>query len=703
MAAVAPATPADQAADLMQKLSLDTKNKSDDAAEVTKKSSGVQYGSANGGDAPIAPIPTYERSLTPLLQEHVDASMCYLPNGYTSSFYYGGYDGSMAEWEDYPRYVNHDGVEVPPLGVYGDIYHHGYGYAPYSPYPSPGSPVPTMGHNSQLYGPQHYQYPATYYQPPTPTSTPFTASQTPSTKADVSTSASADVPPIPVDSTKANSNGTTKASTNGNNGSAKVKPSQQNSSLNSGGSFGKGNLSGGHPSSGYQDTRFGFDGMWSPVPWFDGPVFPDGQQRPTTTNTVSSLTSHIGNGTSTRNQNLRPLPHLSGMHAPRPAAPGMVNKMYPNNRMYGQHTNGLRNGQGFRSNMYNSSMNGRWAMSMDNKYKPRGQGNGFYGFGNENLDGLSELNKGPRAGRFRNQKGFPTVTLAVRGQSLPTNGNIQDSTVVPERDQYNTADFPDTYSDAKFFIIKSYSEDDVHKSIKYNVWASTPHGNKKLDAAYQESKEKTNGCPVFLFFSVNTSGQFVGVAEMVGPVDFNKTLDFWQQDKWIGCFPVKWHIVKDVPNNILKHITLENNDNKPVTNSRDTQEVKLDQGLQLLKLFKEHVSKTSILDDFSFYETRQKVMQEKRTKQQQFQKKVVDAKPVDFVEKDNIANGKPGLQKPLEVVTILKKEPAQGMHVVTEHVLSEKNGASAVAGVGPKDAKPVTDKRIVANGVANGC
>lgn len=72
---------------------------------------------------------------------------------------------------------------------------------------------------------------------------------------------------------------------------------------------------------------------------------------------------------------------------------------------------------------------------------------------------------------------------------------------------------------------------------------------------------------------VNTSGQFVGLAEMGGPVDFNKKVEYWQQDKWIGCFPVKWHIVKDVPNSLLKHITLENNDYKPVTNSRDTQEV----------------------------------------------------------------------------------------------------------------------------------
>lgn len=62
---------------------------------------------------------------------------------------------------------------------------------------------------------------------------------------------------------------------------------------------------------------------------------------------------------------------------------------------------------------------------------------------------------------------------------------------------------------------------------------------------------------------------------MVGPVDFEKSLEYWQQDKWNGCFPVKWHIVKDVPNSLLKHITLDNNENKPVTNSRDTQEVTL--------------------------------------------------------------------------------------------------------------------------------
>jgi hypothetical protein len=76
------------------------------------------------------------------------------------------------------------------------------------------------------------------------------------------------------------------------------------------------------------------------------------------------------------------------------------------------------------------------------------------------------------------------------------------------------------------------------------------------------------------FFSqVNTSGQFVGLAEMLGPVDFKKTMDFWEEDKWNGFFPIKWHIIKDVPNRLFKHIILENNDNRQVTFSRDTQEV----------------------------------------------------------------------------------------------------------------------------------
>ncbi|XP_039139741.1 YTH domain-containing protein ECT4-like isoform X2 [Dioscorea cayenensis subsp. rotundata] len=696
MAAVAPA--ADQATDLLQKLSLDSKKKTHDAPEVTKKAS------ADGGEVTSVQIPSGERSVTPLLQDCVDQSMWY-----PSAYYYGGYEGLINEWEDYPRYVNPDGVEVPPPGVYGDMYQHGYGYPSYGPYPSPGSPVPTMGHDGQLYGPPHYQYTAQYYQPPTPPPTTGAPNKPATSQGGVSTTVATEKPAATVDTSKGNSNGIANGKSNGHISSGQPRPNHQNSSLPSNGSYGRGILPGGLPS-GYQDPRFGFDGMRSPIPWYDCPAFTDGQQRTPTTSSAPSAVSHVANNPSGRNQILHPLPHLMGLHTPRPAsgmgpaAPGFVNRMYTSNRIYGQYGQcgtAFRTGLGFGSNGYDYRMNGRWGSVTDNKYKPRGRGNGFYGYGSENLDGLSELNRGPRGGRLKNTKGFgPNITIAVKGQNLSTNGNVEEASAAPARDHYNRDDFPEKYSDAKCFVIKSYSEDDIHKSVKYSVWASTPNGNKKLDAAYQEAQKVADGCPVFLFFSVNTSGQFVGIAEMAGPVDFNKTVDYWQQDKWNGCFPVKWHIVKDVPNSILKHITLENNDNKPVTNSRDTQEVKLEQGIQMLKIFKEHVSKTSILDDFAFYETRQKAMQEKNLKIQQIHKQVSNVKAADAAEeKEKIAaNGKPRLQKPLEVVSLLKKEAVQSGQ--GEQKPPEENG---VAGDVLKASKSVTEKHVVANGVANTC
>ncbi|KAG4215079.1 hypothetical protein ERO13_A01G154700v2 [Gossypium hirsutum] len=222
------------------------------------------------------------------------------------------------------------------------------------------------------------------------------------------------------------------------------------------------------------------------------------------------------------------------------------------------------------------------------------------------LDTLSERNRGPRA--FK-----PKTQITTKGFIVDSskNGTINGIT----NGSYNRQNFVTDYEGAKFFVIKSYSEDNVHKSIKYGVWASTPIGNKKLDTAYHEAKAKQGTCPVFLLFSVNASAQFCGVAEMVGPVDFDKSVDYWLQNKWSGQFPVKWHIIKDVPNSQFRHILLESNDNKPVTNSRDTQEVEFEQGIEMINIFKNYESHSSILDDFYFYEERQKAMQERKARQ----------------------------------------------------------------------------------------
>ncbi|KAK2527992.1 Ythdf3 [Columba guinea] len=167
---------------------------------------------------------------------------------------------------------------------------------------------------------------------------------------------------------------------------------------------------------------------------------------------------------------------------------------------------------------------------------------------------------------------------------------------------YNPKDFDWNLKNGRVFIIKSYSEDDIHRSIKYSIWCSTEHGNKRLDAAYRSLNGKG---PLYLLFSVNGSGHFCGVAEMKSVVDYNAYAGVWSQDKWKGKFDVKWIFVKDVPNNQLRHIRLENNDNKPVTNSRDTQEVPLEKAKQVLKIIATFKHTTSIFDDFAHYEKRQ--------------------------------------------------------------------------------------------------
>jgi hypothetical protein len=66
------------------------------------------------------------------------------------------------------------------------------------------------------------------------------------------------------------------------------------------------------------------------------------------------------------------------------------------------------------------------------------------------------------------------------------------------------------------------------------------------------------------------SGHFCGVAEMVGPVDFGGRTEFWE---WKDKFPVKWHMIKDVPLRQILHITVESNENQSIIFSRDVQEV----------------------------------------------------------------------------------------------------------------------------------
>ena len=161
-------------------------------------------------------------------------------------------------------------------------------------------------------------------------------------------------------------------------------------------------------------------------------------------------------------------------------------------------------------------------------------------------------------------------------------------------------------TNCKFFVIKSFSEEDVHKSIKYNVWSSSKDGNLTLSNAFKIAEEGKGN--VYLFFSCNGSGRYQGVARMKTPCDENKTFGLWTQDgKWPGLFDVEWIFIKDVPFKEFKNIiiTMKDGEVKPVSNSRDTQEIPYDQAKIMLQKIAEYQNTNTILEHFEFYDMRQ--------------------------------------------------------------------------------------------------
>lgn len=86
---------------------------------------------------------------------------------------------------------------------------------------------------------------------------------------------------------------------------------------------------------------------------------------------------------------------------------------------------------------------------------------------------------------------------------------------------------------------------------------------------------------------------------MTSHVDFSSDFNNWsQQKKWQGTFSVEWLFIKDIQNKYFKALPNKYNENKPVTNSRDTQEVTFVQGLKMLEIFKDFKEETSIFNDF---------------------------------------------------------------------------------------------------------
>lgn len=143
------------------------------------------------------------------------------------------------------------------------------------------------------------------------------------------------------------------------------------------------------------------------------------------------------------------------------------------------------------------------------------------------------------------------------------------------------------------FVIKSFTAIDVQLSVMHGVWTSTEKGNHRLNKAWMRTSQRG---PIYLFFSVNGSGRFCGMAQMVSGLDYTQSSNIWAEgDRWKGLFHVHWLILKDIPNARLRHITLLNTvERKPITQSRDTQELLPEAAVELLHIFQTHQSVSSL-------------------------------------------------------------------------------------------------------------
>lgn len=149
---------------------------------------------------------------------------------------------------------------------------------------------------------------------------------------------------------------------------------------------------------------------------------------------------------------------------------------------------------------------------------------------------------------------------------------------------------------SRFFVIKSFTEEDILQSYHHGIWASTKLGNRRLSNAYKQLKHDGN---IYLFFLINSSGRFCGIAVMKGDIDYTKESDIWsEKSRWKGIFPIEWISIKDIPNKYLYHLKIISNENKPITNSRDTQEVPYEVAIQMMNIFQTTQSNTSFLQKY---------------------------------------------------------------------------------------------------------
>ncbi|CAK5283821.1 unnamed protein product [Mycena citricolor] len=122
-------------------------------------------------------------------------------------------------------------------------------------------------------------------------------------------------------------------------------------------------------------------------------------------------------------------------------------------------------------------------------------------------------------------KGKPSVVvmrdnLPIVGASVQSSGHAQTESGGSSGSGSNVStnsSFLREHFPRRFFILKSHTQAHLDLSVETGVWATQSHNESVLDRAYRTSED------VFLFFSVNRSGEFYGYGRMTGPVELRRS------------------------------------------------------------------------------------------------------------------------------------------------------------------------------------
>lgn len=123
-------------------------------------------------------------------------------------------------------------------------------------------------------------------------------------------------------------------------------------------------------------------------------------------------------------------------------------------------------------------------------------------------------------------------------------------------------------------------------------------------------------CPSTLYIrklnSVVNSGQFTGVAQMVGEVRFNLIFNYWWEElKWSGNFPVKWIYVKDLHHDTVSHLAV---DDTSIVRLKDGSPLPMKLGIEVMKAFRSTDFVSDIFEAFKFMDGREEKLRYKRDK-----------------------------------------------------------------------------------------